>query len=197
MSPARRVLAVVVGACAAAPAAGCETDPVEHICPDVDTGGFVVTEIRGDQDPDDDLGQWVELYNASGAEQDLIGLHLRLRSLGGTTDDVVIVRRSVVVAAGGYAVIGLGSDADGVRPDAIDYGAGGDAGSVMPPSGAVDVDGCAGGTEQLLYDNGLPAAGTYSLGLSPPSATGNDAESAWCTNPTSAGTPGAANPPCP
>ena len=140
---ARRLLLIVVGLCA-----GCETDPVEHICPDVPGGGLVITELRGDQDPDDELGQWVELYNATGGELDLIGLHVRLRSLDGSKDDLIIVRRSLVVAADDYVVIGLGLDE--LRPAAIDYAAGTDAGTAMNETGAVDVDACDDpGTDQF------------------------------------------------
>jgi hypothetical protein len=182
--------------------AGCETDPAPHVCPDVADGGLVITELRGDQNPDDLTGgQWIELYNATGVEQDLIGLHLRLRSLGGSTADKVIVRRSLVVPADGYVVIGLGPDAG--RPDAIDYGVGNDAGADLSRTGAIDLQACDDepGTEEyadiLLYDVALPSTGTYSLGLSPPTATGNDTATNWCTNATAAGTPGEANPPCP
>jgi hypothetical protein len=180
---------------------GCQTDPVEHICPDVAYGELVITEVRGDQDPDDSLGQWIEIYNASGLEQDLIGLHLRLRTLDGSSDDRIIIRRSVPIAADGYAVIGLGPD--DARPDGVDYGAGADAGTAMFSIGVIDLDGCDDTlddtvyADRLQYSNGLPGLGTYSLGTAPPTADGNDMLVNWCTNLTPAGTPGVANPPCP
>lgn len=160
----------------------------------------MVTELRGDQDPDDDHGQWVELYNASGAELDLLGLHVRLRSLSGSTDDTIIIRRSLVVPADGYTVIGLGPDE--TRPADIDYAAGSDAGTALSPTGAVDFKACDDVeddqfADSLRYDAGLPSIGTYSLGLAPPTATGNDVTTNWCTNPSPYGTPGGPNPPCP
>jgi len=189
VSAARSLIPIVV-----ALVAGCETDPAEHVCPDLASGGLVITEVRGDQDPNDTLGEWIELYNASGTEQDLIGLHIRLRKIDGSADDRVIVRRSVVVAADAYVVIGLGLDA--ARPAYVDYAAGNDASDAMFPNGAIDVDGCADQADQLIYNN-LPSTGTYSYGLVPPTADGNDVAANWCTSTAPEGTPGAPNDPSP
>ena len=180
-------------------AAGCERDPAEHICPDVAKGGLVVTELRGDQDPDDGMGQWIEIYNASGVDLDLSGLVVRLRSLDGSRDDRILVRTPVSVSADGYFVIGLGVTAPGPY---VNYVAGTDAGDVMPPTGAIDVDACddlaaIDFADQFIFRTSLPGTGTYSFGLSPPVGDLNDDEANWCTNPAAMGTPGEANPPCP
>lgn len=180
-------------------AAGCERDPAEHICPDVTGGGLVVTELRGDQDPDDTLGQWIEIYNASGVDLDLAGLVVRLRTLDGGRNDRILIRTPVSIGVDGYAVIALGVASPGPY---VDYVAGTDAGDAMPPTGAIDVDACddieaIDFADQLKFDNGLPSIGTYSLGLSPPTSDGNDMPANWCTNPAAMGTPGEANPPCP
>jgi hypothetical protein len=179
--------------------AGCEHDPAEHICPDVTDGGLVVTELRGDQDPDDALGQWIEIYNASGVDLDLAGLVVRLRSLDGSRDDRILVRTPVTIGTDSYAVIALGDSSPG---EYVDYVAGTDAGAVMPSTGAIDLDACDDlptlqFADQLLFRNGLPSTGTYSLGLAPPTAIGNDMDPNWCTNPDPMGTPGEANPACP
>lgn len=175
--------------------AGCEREPVDAICPAIGAGGLVISEVRGDQDPDDTLGHWVELYNGSGGALDVIGLHVRLRKIDGSADDLILIRRSVTVGNGEYVVIGLGPD--DMRPADVDYAAGTDAAEVMFDIGAIDVDGCDDvAADQIIYQ-GLPSTGTYSFGLTPPTSLGNDEDADWCTNPTPGGTPGAANPPCP
>jgi hypothetical protein len=191
-------VAIVVAA-AATSGTGCERDPAEHICPDVAGGGLVVTELRGDQDPDDTRGQWIELYNASGVALDLTGLVVRLRSLDGSRDDRILVRTPVSIDVDGYVVIGLGVASPGPY---VNYVAGTDAGDAMPATGAIDVDACddldaIDFADQFIFRTSLPGTGTYSLGLSPPTSDGNDDDANWCTNPDPMGTPGAANPPCP
>jgi hypothetical protein len=189
--PVRAWLFTVVGITGGV--AGCERDPAEHICPDVADGGLVVTELSRD----DNLGQWMEIYNASGVDLDLAGLVIRLRSLDGSRDDRILIRAPVSIGVDGYAVVALGTMAPGAF---VDYLAGTDAGMDMPSTGAIDVDACddlaaMAFADQLQFRNGLPATGTYSLGLSPPTAIGNDMEANWCTDPV--GTPGEENNPCP
>jgi hypothetical protein len=195
--PVRVMLVAVVGLLGGL--AGCERDPAEHICPDVADGGLVVTELRGDQDPNDTLGEWMEIYNASGVALDLSGLVIRLRSLDGSRDDRILIRTPVSIDADGYAVIAVGMASPGAY---VDYVTGTDAGDTMPVTGAIDLDGCADLSmgdfaDQLTYRTGLPSTGTYSLGVSPPTAIANDMPANWCTNPDPMGTPGEANPACP
>src|SRR5688572_29312140 len=50
---------------------GCVRDPVEAVCPDVSAGALVVTEVRGEQTPEDLDGPWIELFNATSDTIDL------------------------------------------------------------------------------------------------------------------------------
>ncbi|NVB84863.1 MAG: lamin tail domain-containing protein [Kofleriaceae bacterium] len=186
---------VVAGAFAVATAAGCTRDPAPAECPDVAVGDLVVTEFRGPQSPDDALGTWVELYNASGASIDLEGTKLRFRKKDGSSEVPVIVRRSLPVAAGAYVVLGLVPD-DATRPSHIDYGFSSDFHVGFLAAAAVDVEACGERIDRATYDV-LPKTGTYSLGVTPPTADANDVPANWCTNATSEGTPKQANPTCP
>jgi hypothetical protein len=190
-----RVIGLSVAA--AALAAGCARDPVEHKCPDVEIGDLVVTEFRGQQSPDDGSPTWVELYNASTSSIDLEGMKVRFRKKDGSSEVDVIVRRSVQLAAGAYATLGLVPDNTVERPEFIDYGFIDDFHVSFLPAAAVDVEACGLRVDRAIYDV-LPKIGTYSLsGATPPNANDNDAPTSWCTNTTPAGTPKQANPACP
>lgn len=154
----------------------------------------MITEFRGEQSPDDDLGQWLELYNASPQTIDLLGVKLRFRNLTGSTETPVLVRRSVTVAAGGYVVLGLVLD-DSTRPSYIDYGFAEDFGASWMSSAAVDLEVCGERIDRATYSS-LPSVGTYSYGGAL-DIDSNDIPAMWCTNATPAGTPQMANPPCP
>jgi len=164
--------------------AGCVRAPEQALCPDVAVGDLVVTEIRAPQD--DELGAWIELFNASGSTLDLEGLTVRFRKKDGSSETDVIIRRSLPAAAGSYTVLGLFLD-DDTRPSYVDYGFAGDFQSSWLTSAAVDVDACGQLVDRATYDS-LPKMGTYSLGTNPPSADGNDFPTAWCTDATMVGT---------
>lgn len=181
--------------------AACATDPVDEVCPSVGPGDLVITELRGDQR--DARGEWIELANVGTATVELRGLQLGLRQLDGSSPNLIVIRRALTVDPGARVV--LGSFPDDARPAEITYGWHPDLlasdGSVqhLPDSGAVDVSACGLVIDRVVW-NDLPSAGTYSLGLEPPDAVGNDPVAAWCANPSApdgAGTPGMMNPPCP
>ena len=48
----------------------CEREAMPAICPDVQAGELVLTEMRGPQSGADTYGQWFELFNTSGAKQE-------------------------------------------------------------------------------------------------------------------------------
>ena len=70
--------------------------------------------------------------------------------------------------------------------------------------GVLDVSACGVTIDRVVW-NDLPADGTYSLGVMPPDAVGNDVMAAWCADtidddpvaPGLPGTPGVSNHPCP
>jgi hypothetical protein len=174
---------------------GCVRDPAPAECPAVGVGDLVVTEFRGPQSPKDSLGEWVELYNASGGTVDLEGTRVRFRRKDGSSEVPIIVRRSVTVAEGGYAVLGRVND-DDTRPSYIDYGFAADFHmTALLDAAAVDVEACGTRIDRAVYDV-LPDTGTFSLGVVPDEAQ-NDIPASWCVNATPEGTPKQANPACP
>lgn len=195
---------------------GCDREVEPDLCPDVAVGGLVVSEIRGeqsvkkdanDQAIPDPFGEWIELYNASGASLDLYGLQLHFQELDGSNDGTVVIRRSLAVAAGDRAV--LGYFPDDARPSHVDYGwfpdflgSDGEAHSLFD-TGVVDVNACGVRIERVRPD-GLPSNATWSFPTDPPGADANDDALVWCDDGTNAtdteyadGTPGEANRPCP
>ncbi len=187
----------------AALASGCVRDAEPERCPTAGAGDVVITELRGPQDGGDTWGQFVELANVTGVELDLEGAAIELVSVGGDQRDRVIIRRSLPVAPGGQ--VALGRFPDDARPAWIDYGMDLDLPRDLPATGGVTVTGC----DDLLLDrvvyDALPDQGSYSLGLDPPSADGNDDDAAWCADTTPVdepgqlglpGTPGEINHPC-
>lgn len=176
--------------------ASCARDPVAAVCPAVSEGDLVITEVRGPQSPDDTNGPWVELFNATGRPIDLEGTKIRFRRKDGSSEIDILVRRSVTVGPGEFTVLGLFLDQDINTPAFVSYGFLDDfTGSWLSAAG-VDMETCGQRIDLMQYDV-LPSVGTYSLGSMPPDATSNDLPTSWCTNPMSAGTPGAANIACP
>ncbi len=173
--------------------AGCTRDPETRECPDVASGGLVVTEVRGPQDSEDNNGPWIELFNASGTAIDLEGTKVRFRRKDGSDEVPILVRRAVTVNAGEYVVLGLFDDPE--RPEFADYGFANDFRETWLAAAAVDVETCGERIDVSTYDV-LPGSGTFSFGGAPDSDQ-NDDLSQWCTDLSSLGTPGAANIPCP
>lgn len=187
------VLGIALGA------TGCVRDPADGACPALGDGDLVVTEIGGPQTGMDTLQPWLELYNASGASVDLLGVKVRFRRPDGSSETDTIVRSSVIVAAGDYAVLGLSPD--GQLEPYIDYGISVDFHASWPSAAAVDVEVCNTRIDRIQYTS-LPRAGTYSLGTRPPTAEANDLPAMWCTDTTInvgsfPGTPQKANTACP
>ncbi|MEO8698864.1 MAG: lamin tail domain-containing protein [Kofleriaceae bacterium] len=171
--------------------AACSRDELDT-CPVVAPGELVVTEVQGDGDPLN--GSWIELFNASGGSIDLEGARIRFRRKDGSSEVPVLVRRPLTVNAGEYIVLGKYLDTD--RPAHVDYGFVEDFEDAWLSAAAIDLENCGLRIDLAQYD-ALPEIGTFSLGTDPPTADANDLATAWCTNATPAGTPGAANPVCP
>ncbi len=181
-------------------AAGCTREPAEAVCPEIGEGALVLTEIAGPQTGNDILKPWVELYNASGAPIDLYGIKVRFRRLDGSNETTILVRREVTAPPGAYTVLGLDDDTD-LEPY-LDYGFASDfQHSSWLSSAAVDVVACDTLIDRARYDS-LPKTGSFSLGVTPPTADANDLPANWCTDArTSAsgapGSPQQANAACP
>lgn len=192
----------VVGLLAILSLTACAREPEESLCPDIQAGGLIVTEVRGPQTPaDPNGGEWIELFNASGKSIDLIGLRVRFRRLNGAEEIPVIVRDNVPAAAGAYVVLGLFLN-DASRPAHVNYGFASDFTDDWLPSAAIDVESCGVMIDRARYDS-LPKLGSYSLnGAMAPDVNANEDPANWCVNSTAMGTaspgsPQQANPPCP
>lgn len=183
--------------------ATCPRPPEDEVCPDVAVGDLVITEIRGPQSSPNSLPQWIEVANVSGGVVDLEGLHLEMMRPDGSGERDMIVRYKRSVGAGDHYVLGL--VADGTPGVGVDYGLAGEYSGSLYEDGLLALVACGEVVDAVVYEN-LPKAGTYSLGLMPPDAEGNDDPAAWCVDatpvegPTTAlgfpGTPGEANRPC-
>jgi hypothetical protein len=178
---------------------GCVRDPAEAVCPDIEEGDLVVTEIGGPQTGNDLLAPFVEIYNASGRTVDLIGVKVRFRRRDGSSEIDILVRRSVPATAGSYTVLGKDDDAD--LESYVDYGFANDFSETWLGAAAVDVEACGTQIDRAIYDS-LPRTGTYSLGATPPTGQSNDLPANWCTDAqvnagSFPGSPQKANAACP
>ncbi len=180
---------------------GCARDPQPKICPELQTGDLVITEIRGGSDS---YGQWIELYNASGQTLELRGLRLRIEGLDGALIADILVRPGALeVAAEAYVVLGHHDPEQ--LPEYVDYSffsdfssqpaSSEDTGEVpevstaedlkprdLPRSALLEVEGCQGVVDRLVY-RALPEEGSWAFdGRETPDAEANDDPSLWCND---------------
>jgi hypothetical protein len=152
---------------------------------------------------DDELGEWIELYNTSGRAVDISGYTFR-----DDDNDEYVLEGSLVVGAGDYFVLcaevspavngGVPCDGSFVRDwrgNGVALGNGEDE-LVLTRSDGVEID-------WLRYDNSWYSAGA-AIGVHPDHLDGsdNDDPSHWCPQTTviatggEPGTPGQENDPC-
>lgn len=178
----------------------CERAPASEICPRIEPGDLVFSELRGRQSGNDVVDPYIELHNASGRKLDLQGVRIRQIARDGKQHELVI-RDSVEVADGGYAVIGPGLD----QPKPwVDYAVawdipGGDpspdeGGDPVWPidvirfgSGFFELESCDQLIDAVYLDVGaLPSMGTLACGngQTPPDAKANDQApgGCWCVD---------------
>lgn len=202
----------------------CVRPPLAGVCPEVQAGDLVLTEVRGPQTGDNSYRQWLELYNASDEPLALGGLGVAFTDLDGTPGGGFFVRdEGLVVDPGAYVVLGGGdpsrfpeidydytndwsstrTDEDGALVDADRDGEPDHFVSDLPGGGFVDIHSCGLRVDRVLL-RGLPAVGTL-FWPGEPDADANDDGATWCVDdfsvaPTGSGvrgTPGEANPACP
>ncbi len=172
------------------------TWPVDALAP----GDLVITEIM--QNPDavaDNDGEWFEIHNPGGTALDITGLQI-----GDDASLRLQVTAPTIIAAGGYLVVGRGTDTGvngGVSVDIVytasNFANGADAVVIATGTGAV--------IDQVAYDGGPvfpdPTGASMSLDPSRYDAVANDDGASWCEAVDAyglgdLGTPGAANPSC-
>ncbi len=185
---------------------GCEREPLPTICPDVQEGELVVTELRGPQTGSDTYGQWIELFNPGDGAIDLLGLQIIVSSGDGSEPARLIVRETLELGAGEYAVLGR-AELDDV-PAHMDYGFGTDFDGGLDSGGVIEVEACEVLVDRLVFTQ-LVTEGSYAFdGAKVPTATANDDTSCWCADATDPppdgpmteiglpGSPGEENRPC-
>lgn len=193
----------------------CARAPAAEICPRIDAGELVFSELRGVQTGNDTVDPYIELYNASGRTLDLQGVWIRQIARNGKQHELVI-REPLEVADGDYVVIGPGLD----KPKAwVDYPVGDDISGpeTMIPYGAgfFELESCDALIDMVAVDvDVMPELGSLACGngQSPPDAEANDLVDndpsnggCWCVDAEPAepdfqypgiglpGTPGSAN----
>lgn len=180
---------------------------------EMNEGDLVITELRGPQEGIDSIGDWIELYNASGETLELRGLRGTLRPLKGSQVDgdvelTFLIRDPLMLEAGAYVVLGTSPLSASLRP-AVDYSINVDFrrrpevvedtdGIIVLPeaenadprplfgSGRLRLFACEREIDSFAYDR-LPTLGTLSYdGSAAPDADDNDDISRWCTDDTEA-----------
>lgn len=183
-------------------ACACAVEPLNEVCPALEEGELVITEIQGPQTDATTLPQWIEITNLSGRELELVGLHVVLSYLDGSGERVLVLRQQRTLPADAYFTLALVPDND--RPADMDYGLAEEYDGDLYGDGIVRIEACDTLVDAVVYRD-LTKAGTWALGAMPPDAEANDAADAWCVDDTAAGadspsgvpgTPGKANPPC-
>jgi hypothetical protein len=172
---------------------GCIREPLPEVCPNVDVGELVISELRGNPATGSKLADYIEIYNAAGKSVDLQGLIIRVIATGGTD---IIIREPLEVDAGAYVVIASG------RPSWITYDVGTDAVEQFLPGEetAIELEACGEVIDTINYapggaPTGLPEGQTLACGNAdaPPTADDNDDvdSGCWCLAPVagSAGEP--------
>ncbi|MBN1335036.1 MAG: lamin tail domain-containing protein [Deltaproteobacteria bacterium] len=166
---------------------------------DLVAGDLVITEII--QNPSavlDDVGEWFEVYNASGFDVDLEGLQVY-----DLDTDAFTVSGSLVVADGAFAVFGIEGDSKLNGGVSVDYDY--DAFSLANGADELVLANGTGVLDEVDWDDGatFPDPTGASMTLDPGflDAVSNDDGTHWCEATSTfgdgdLGTPGAVNDTC-
>ncbi len=160
----------------------CEREPLPEICPNIEVGDLVISELRGNNEAF--AADWIEVHNTSTSTIDLLGLVVRLR-LGNGTIVRFLIRESVELPAGGYLAAGP-MEADWLYPT-----------REVPKlfndvyRGYVEIEGCDDEVLDTVEFLALPSKGTLACGnaQSPPDIDANDdtATGCWCVDESMGG----------
>ena len=174
----------------------CNGEDAPYGMTDLSSGDLLITEVMPDpNNTTDATGEWIEIYNNSGGEVDLDGLHIRDDSSGTTLSG------ETRFDDGEYVVLARSSSGD-VTPDATygtNFSLNNDADSVtLYESSSQDTT-----YDSVDYD-GFDITTGYSLSLSPDhtDVDQNDFRGHWCDGTTEitsggdVGTPGDENDSC-
>ena len=170
-------------------------------CDDLVPGDIVITELHANPDGSDGDGEYIELFNASGAPIPLDGLTLVSSRLDGTG---AMAHRffGASMAADDYLVVG-NAPLDAMLPH-LDYSYGNTLGSLRNSDAVISI-GCDGTLiDQVSYERTADGRALELDGRLAPDHELNDDATHWCTTPDGVdevssgnfGTPGAVNSPC-
>ncbi len=188
-------LVLVLSAC------GREALIAETSCEDLEPGDLVVTEVHANPDGSDGEGEYIELFNTTGALLPLDGLTLvASRADGASPKSHRFVAASI--AAGEYFVVG-NAQANSM-PAHVDYSYGKTLGSLRNSEGVVSIWCGEMLIDQVSYERTVDGRALELDGRLAPDHELNDDPGHWCPTPEGIrevsagnfGTPGAANSPC-
>ena len=193
---ARFLTVLVAGNCGACIPASADLAPCKAgLLP----GDLVITEIMANPAGDDSIGEWIELYNATGLPIELAGTILIAGQEDGSDERSHIVSQKdggPIIPAGEYLVVAPGTMA-GAAPHA-QYEYGDDLGQLADEAGRVALKCDVIEIDAVAY-NAMPDGVAYGLSAAvAPDYLINDDPGKWCLSATeyasgSFGTPGAAN----
>jgi len=188
-------LVVHLGLWLAVLAPACARGPVSEECPGVLPGEIVVSEIRGKQSGLDTRGEWIELYNASGAKLEPGGLVIRLIKFDKDGEpalddegeqieaEIALLDSSLLIDPGGYLVAGRFPEYD--MPDHADYGYEAQFSSDLYDAGRIELYACVEEPVDAVEYLDLPKNGSWGFdGGLDLTAGSNDDETNWCIDET-------------
>ena len=170
-------------------------------CEDLAPGDLVITEVHANPDGSDGDGEYIELFNATGASLNLDGLTLATsRADGASPKSHRLVGGSV--DAEGYFVVG--NAPVGSIPAHVGYSYGGALGSLRNSDAVLSVRCGDMLIDQVRYERTVDGRALELDGRLVPDHELNDDANNWCATPEGVdefstgnfGTPGASNSPC-
>lgn len=202
------VLALVpLSACGGGGDGDSDTDGAGSCVAGLRGGELVISEFLADPEgADADRIEWFEIYNPGDAPIPLEGIGLVYSKFDGSDPEGhLIVGGGREIAPKQYMT--FGSVVEDARPPYIDYGYGGDLGSMSNSQGSLSIRCGSVVVDEIKYPTTVVKSGVSAIfgGQHELDAESNDDFSRWCTSPTDGeayiageyGSPRAANPACP
>lgn len=188
--------ALALGAC------GLEAIGTEDLCDDLSPGDLVLTEVHANPEGPDADGEYIEIFNASGARRSLDGARLVTSRNDGASEHAHRFAGLVSIGPGEYFVAG-NTSADPV-PDYVDYSYGSALGSLRNTDGVVSLWCGEQLIDQMGYERTTDGRALQLDGRLVADHERNDEAAIWCIapegtpelSPGNFGTPGNANGSC-
>ncbi len=182
---------------------GCGREAVAEMgaCGDLAPGDLVITEVHANPDGSDGDGEYIELFNATGASLNLEGLTLATSRADGASPKS---HRFVGGSVDGEGYFVMGNASVGSMPGHVDYSYGGALGSLRNSDAVLSVRCGEVLIDQMRYERTVDGRALELDGRLAPDHELNDDLNNWCATPEGVdevsagnfGTPGAPNSPC-